>query len=274
MGQRHQIFIKIINPTKFLQGKDYVPTPKEKALMVKQFGTGEFSMLAYHNQWLYGRSALQNALGLLKFASQFSKEAKTTSSGGYNVPFTVDGIRQQYNTVAKLTTALGFIMNFRPQSTEWLEAGIGGSFYIGETDEGINFDFTRGDNNDGITIIDLVENKYCFMNESTYNYAEPGELNYSVRDLPSLVPVSASEYVKAYYGETIATVNPYYLESRNGKKVDIDKVLKGIVSTNKKAVKGFENFEVLTLGEVQDMFTKMSLTNEKQVSKKRVKIKL
>lgn len=73
MGQRHQIFVKIVNPVKAQYN-----TSSITAEMKKLCGTGDYAILPYHNQWLYGRSALQHALNVLIHASQFSKKDKET----------------------------------------------------------------------------------------------------------------------------------------------------------------------------------------------------
>lgn len=261
MGQRHQIFVKIANPAKHI----YTRNDAEKKALEKEFGTDEFTILAYHNQWLYGRSALQNALNLLKFGKQFTKEEKTSKDawGGYDAPFTINGIKQKYYEPKKLVDTIAFIMNFRPTKTAWVQAGIGGSWYIGKTDEGIREDFTIGDNNDGITIIDLVENKYCFM-----NIYEQDLDSYDVLRLPMLKPVTAREYVSAYYGETIETTNPFYFGDHDRSKVKMpiakqQKIVNGNIKLNVGIAKGFDKFELLTIDEVQAMFTKMKLVNKK-----------
>ena len=268
MGQRHQIFVKILNPANNLSGeRTYNPTPAEKRVFRKQFGSGKFAILAYHNQWLFGRGALQNALNLLNFGSQFSKELKSgkdspTFESGYDVPFTEDGMKQKFSSVEKITDAIAFIMNFRATSTPWLTAGIGTSWYLGASEPEMNFDYTRGDNNDGVTIIDLVENKYCFMNINGYS---DDEKRFSASDLPFLEPVDAKAYVTAYYGETIDTVNPYYLGDHDRSKItktlkQQEKIVSDITKTNKKPLKGFEKFEVLTALEVSKMFKQVNVT--------------
>ena len=262
MGQRHQIFVKIANPAKHI----YTRNDAEKKALEKEFGTDEFTMLAYHNQWLFGRSALQNALNLLKFGKQFTKEEKTDPKSwghGYNCPFTINGIKQEFSDTKKLVDTIAFIMNFRATKTAWVNAGIGGNWYIGLEDEGIREDFTRGDNNDGITIIDLVENKYCFM-----NIYEQDLERYDVMRLPMLKPVSARDYVSAYYGETIETTNPFYFGDHDRSKVtktvaEQQKIVDKNIKLNKDIAKGFDKFEVLTLDEIQAMFTKMKLVNKK-----------
>ena len=261
MGQRHQIFVKIANPAKHI----YTRNDAEKKALEKEFGTDEFTILAYHNQWLYGRSALQNALNLLKFGKQFKREEKTDpkSWGGYNCPFTINGIKQEFSDTKKLVDTIAFIMNFRATKTAWVNAGIGGNWYIGLEDEGIREDFTRWDNNDGITIIDLVENKYCFM-----NIYEQDLERYDVLRLPMLKPATAREYVAAYYGETIETSNPFYFGDHDRSKVtktvaEQQKIVDKNIKLNKGIAKGFDKFEVLTLDEIQAMFTKMKLVNKK-----------
>jgi len=258
MGQRHQIFVKITNPIPHLN-----LNKEDQKRAEKEFGTGKFSIIAYHNQWLYGRSALQNCLNILKFSSQFTKDTKATdkSYNGYDCPFSPNGYKYKFDTTEKITTAIGFIMNFRVVKTAWLEAGIGGSWYIGKTDEGINSNFMLGDNNDGITIVDAVENKYCFMNIN--NYKSDDELCYSASDLPYLQPVGAREYVAAYYGETIETTNPYYFGDHDRSKVtmSVDKqqgIVNKTIKVNNKAVAGFKKFTVLTHAEIKAMFPKMT----------------
>lgn len=260
MGQRHQIFVRIPNPAKNLYAQ-----PKEKKELEKEFGTADTTIIAYHNQWLFGRGAISNCLRLLQFGSQFSKSSKTDGKdyGTYDCPFTINGQKGNFNTVDKIINGIAFAMNFRPVKTAWLDAGIGSSFYIGKEDEGIREDFTRGDNNDGITIVDLIENKYCFMNI----YEQDKEAEHGIRSLPKIKPLNARTYVSAYYGETIESTNPYYFGDHDRSKVtktkvQQQKIVNANIKLNDKAVKGFEKFGVLTLAEVQAMFTKMKLVNK------------
>ena len=61
MGQRHQIFIHTVNPyhTEYDKSK--------KAELKEMFGTDKTTVFAFHNQWLFGRSALLSALNVLEF---------------------------------------------------------------------------------------------------------------------------------------------------------------------------------------------------------------
>lgn len=120
----------------------------------------------------------------------------------------------------------------------------------------MKYDFTAGDNNDGITILDLVENKYCFMNIDTKR-----RNSYDVRMLPMLKPATAREYVAAYYGETPATTNPYKFGDHNRKKVtmskeDQQKVVDEFIKGNEEASAPFAEFGLLTKDEIKVMFAK------------------
>jgi hypothetical protein len=258
MGQRQQIFVFMTNPAKNLQA-----SPAEKKELEKEFGTKDTTILAFHNQWLYGRSSLQSCLGLLNFGAQFTKEAKTSDKapGGYSSPITIKG--QNYKTKDHIISSIEFILNYRPKKTAWSDAGVGESFYIGKEDERIRENFTMGDNNDGITIIDLIENKYCFMNI----YEQDKETTHGIYSLPELKPVDARAYVSAYYGETIETTNPYYFGDHDRSKItktikEQQTIVNHNIKINNKAVKGFDKFQVLTLKEISAMFPKMKLTKK------------
>lgn len=263
MGQRHQIFVKIANPVKFA----YFNTLQLKKKAIEQFGNGEFTILVYHNQWLFGRGALQNALSLLQFGKQFTKGDKTDIKtwGAYDCPFGVNGMKQKFN-LDEITNSIAFIMNYRPVNKSWLSAGIGSSFYLKGEPE-MRLDFTMGDNNDGITIVDLVENKYCFMNINSPRSKEDG-LGFGSCDLPTMKPVNARAYVSAYYGETIEATNPHSFGDHDRTKVIMpvgkqQKIVDGAIKINKVASKPFDKFEVLSLAELQVMFETMYLTKKK-----------
>lgn len=252
MGQRHQIFIKIANPLKHASTSDKAITAKMKTL----FGSGDYTILPFHNQWLYGRTALQVCLNVLNHTSQFERETlvSTKAWDGNNSPFTPNGMKYQFSDPDKLIAAIAFIQNYIPTSTDFIETGIGGGWYLGYEEPEMREDFRRGDNNDGITIIDVIENKYCFMNINEWNGREKDERVHSASDLPYLTPVSAHDYVTAYYGETVATTNKYYIERAKeaGKKPET--VSAESRKVNKKLVKQFAKYQVLTMDEVLTMF--------------------
>jgi len=171
--------------------------------------------------------------------------------GCYSTPFSVNGIKHKFNDPDKFVAAIEFIINYIPEATDFNEPGFMSSWFLGADESDMRDDFTLGDNNDGITIIDVMTNKYCFMNITDH---DNDELMYSASDLPYMVPVSAHEYVKAYYGETLKTCNPYYIsEERQMAKQLVAEIKKD----NMKLVKRFANFEVLNSAEVSALFPKM-----------------
>lgn len=251
MGQRHQIFIQTVNPAKVFQ--DDQITPEQKELL----GDEELTILPFHNQWLYGRSALKNALNVLISASQFSPEDKMKLNGfggPYNTPFSFKGLdsRQRFasNFEAYIKT-MEFIMNYNQAACEpSISAGLFGGFYLGEHDRKICEYFDRGDNNDGITIIDAVNCRYCFMNI----YGQDITDNSSSK-LPSMTPVDAAAYVRAYYPED--KLSEYDRKRCEEKGESVDEVLRSYAEGNALLIKQFENFEVLTVPQLIDMFPKM-----------------
>lgn len=254
MGQRHQIFVRVINPAQ-LDVRDAV-----KEQLEKEFGRGETTVLAFHNQWLFGRSALINAMNLLRFSMQEDKKTKLDKDAWSNYDNPLCKKFFSGNKVEKWLESIAFIMNFRQTTTPYQSAGIGNSWYIGKSDEGIRDDFRLGDNNDGITIIDTIENKYCFMNISDYD-RDDNEIGNSSSDLPYLVPVTARQYVSAYYPETVETASEYKLkDNKTDKPLDEKKLTKMFaenVRHNVKVAKPFDKFELLTLEDLQAMFPKM-----------------
>ncbi len=265
MGQRHQIFIRIANPIKHMRGLGNKDT--KLASLKKQLGNGDTCILAFHHQWLYGRSALANAVRILKFGSQFTTKQKLTKDGYEQAPFLPNYMQWYVDELREVTDALAFIMNYQATDEPWLKAGLNrGCFYIGETDGNINHDFTMGDNNDGITIIDLVNNKYCFMNPFESYSTEDGELHHSASDLPTLKPCSAHDYVDCYYGEKLDTCNPYYLKDKTAEEQA--KIIEDNIKTNAMLVKRFKKFKILTLAEIDKMFPKMKLLKKKTAAVK------
>jgi hypothetical protein len=261
MGQRHQIFIHVPNPVHCVYGNDVTDKMKQ------YFGTEPTTILPFHNQWLYGRSALLSCLNVLthSFAIDAKDKKGKGGFGSYTTPFSVNGIRSKFNDPDKFVAAIEFIMNYIPEATGFNEPGFMGAWFLGADEPEMRDDFTLGDNNDGITIIDVITNKYCFMNISDYK-KDNGELCHSATDLPYLVPVSAHEYVKAYYGESLKTCDPYYIreERQKAQGMTAKQLVAEIKNDNMKLVRRFAKFEVLNSAEVAKLFPKL----EKEISEK------
>jgi hypothetical protein len=262
MGQRHQIFLNVPNPRKILR------EDKSDDSGFKQFHHSKRTViLPFHNQWLYGRRAPLSALRVLSHSSLFSRFEMLGNAGERfrmtHSPFTVMGIKySEYEDVIGYAKEVENLLNYEWNgefidiegvgrvSRSWME-GVGDKKEYNKVSEA----FDMGDNNDGITIIDTITNKYCFMNISSY---EVDELTNSVLDLKPYTPVSAREYMKAYYGETPDTINTYYVTEDN----TAEDVAKRNKLDNEHIDKYFKDFEVLTLDEISKMFPKMELTKK------------
>lgn len=169
MGQGHQVYIHGPNPGPKTSGK----TDSK----IGPFGSASTTNYAYHNQWLYGREPLRVAARILEAVT--GKEPYGTLLG--KLANSIKEIADQFQKI--LETGLGqdngHSLNFYP---------------LNEEDPEITTDFTRGDNNAGITIVDSLTGKYCFMNISGRYPDYDG-----IYGLPSLKPLSAEQYVRAYY---------------------------------------------------------------------------
>jgi hypothetical protein len=209
MGQRHQLFI-------CLENKENM----NKASHIESFGDGAKTVYAYHHQWLYGVSAGINLLKVLTFAKNASKQPDYQ-----NIFRAKDlSISTNFATAKALENLMGFDT----------ESGIYSRFGLLNTPEDayenyMREEFDRGDNNDGITIIDTIKQKYCFM------ALEDGD--YAMRSLDAYKPMSAEEYMRAYY--------PVGREEWADKEIP-------------KLVKKLKGFEVMTNVEVAEWFPKMA----------------
>lgn len=107
-----------------------------------------------------------------------------------------------------------------------------------------------GDNNDGITIYDFRDPKnpkYCMMNIGN-QVLDDEDYRGSVSTLPSLTPVSAEEYVRAYYPE----------EGTKYQKENYDKKTWAKIQTQvRRIIKRTSPFTVMTLAECKKLFPKM-----------------
>ena len=233
MGQRHQLFIKILNPYK---NDSLNLKPKDKVKAAKMFGKGKYTMLALHNQWLYGRSALHTAAHILNvtnketanvYHSPFGERFYTYSNfDKTELEIYIESVMMMINVVTDPTFPRGI--------------GIEGNRFLNdmcidnesekyEPRWDIRKDFRMGDNNYGITIIDTIERKYCFMNIHDFAY----EGDDGIYGLGKFKPATAIQYAKAYY-------------PKRGEKKD-----------NNKAASLLSEFDLLTIEEVGKMFPGM-----------------
>jgi hypothetical protein len=247
MGQRHQIFIKTINPYHAAFDK------KKKAELKKMFGTNKTTVFVFHNQWLYGRSALLSALNVLEFNDGLtSKERRMGNVSAYNNPFTADAIRVK--SFDHIKTVMEAVLNLVREDNDYRGKGWLGSFLINDIDPELRESFDEGDNNDGVTIIDAIENKYCFMNISDYERGR--RLGHNSRDLSYLKPSTGKQYVEAYNPSTKAKAKCSFYGKEAIKEGEFESFVKETRATNNGLVKRLKKFDVLTEAELRKIFRK------------------
>jgi len=229
MGQRHQLFLKVNNPYK---NKRNYSSDEDKKLMRKIFGSGKHTIIALHHQWLYGRSAVSVINHILNVTNP-------NTMNEYNNPFgesyMIESLDKYINDV---------MMLLQVQTDQKFPRGVGIERMIFLNSECIEdgkyhsrwdmrLYFNIGDNNDGVSIIDTIERKYCLMNISSQEIGDT-----SVSNLPTMIPCSAEDYVDSYY--------PQEEHIRN----------------NILSCLPLKHYGILSLKEVSKIFPKMNLLNE------------
>ena len=252
MGQRHQIFIRALNPL-------YKNKPKEAEnvenliaykKLHKQLGARKHTILAFHNQWLYGLTAIGNLLQVL----EFNKKAKEN----YCNPFKKDYITYHCRFLPDIKEnwidVIKAIMEI--QTNEISESvgrfGVEKFHYLNDDEPYMRHHFDWGDNNDGCTIIDTVTGKYCFI-----SFCGTEGKN----GLPLYLPVSAQDYFKTYYPCYEEEQMPSdFAEMCYNKGYSLNEIIKEIPERKETLNlfnEKFKEYPVLTLDEVKSIFPKV-----------------
>ncbi len=166
MGQRHQIYVK----------------------MPENLGVG-----GLHHQWLYGMRAVEGLARVVAFYKKTMPDPDDKFASGPLHSNTAYGCARQIEAIRS-------IYSLDQETGDWS--------YLHNLHEGCErgetpsecLDPRNGDNNDGITIIDLSTPrvfKYCFMNICHLE----GEI-----EPKKLTPLSAREYLLCYY--------PFFMEKK------------------------------------------------------------
>lgn len=244
MGQRHQVFVRVLNP---INNKNFSASDKSK--LAKLFGRGKYTIMAFHHGWLYGRSATVNILNVLKITNP-------ETMNQYHNPFSLNYF---VNGIDMIDDYLEKINNFVSIQTNPLHPrGIGfeGFWLLNNDEPEMRHYFANGDNNDGITIIDTISRKYCMMN--IYDQDLSFESN-RVDSLPKMLPVSARAYMNAYYPEKISELSDYSKEGKT--KLEQKSLVKENMRGNLiiDSLLDKECNGILTVKEIKKMFPKMDL---------------
>ena len=159
-------------------------------------------------------------------------------------------------------TIMESVLNLVREDTKYRNKGWLDSFFLNDNEPEMREHFDIGDNNDGITIIDAVQNKYCFMN--IHNCDMETEISNRASDLPYLKPSTGKAFVEAYNPiKGKALKESYYgkIAFEKGQK-EFKKFVRETKEVNNSLVDRLSKFKVLTESEIKKMFNKVYAQKE------------
>lgn len=225
MGQRHQI---------------YIITKEEQYSQKTKKYTSKKQVYGFHNQWLYGKNALRTCMRVLRYASHHADDnGSDLVRGSMNYGSGLNSVNEKFKSLLQVDVETGYsamVYAFQHnlnKDENFLEA---------------NQDPRFGDNNNGITIIDLRDlsnSKYCFMSVSHLEgLRDDMENNYE-----NFKAMSAEHYLTLHYDldekpEADATIE------------DKKRLASHLMECRDLLVR-FSVFDVLTDAEVKKLFPKM-----------------
>jgi hypothetical protein len=223
MGQRHQVYLR-------LPGANNRPEVT----------------IGIHHQWLWGRTAARSLANLLKFVANQGEYGPFTSNGGRDAMSALEAIYS-------VDVDSGYFHSVHPL-WKWDNESKGPK--VGVHDE-CCADPTLGDNNNGITVIDLSgeKPKYCFMSVGHLECLGEGQEN----NYTNFKPIDIDQWMTLHYptykdGETCGcetcTKEPKYKKGH-------DKAIKANGEACRALVDFISKFEVLTKAEIKRIFPKL-----------------
>jgi len=194
MGQRHQIFVKSYTTERNL----------------KTFTA------AFHHQWLFGGTAIQQLRNMLEYNSNMGKygqlNGKYTQLSSHENMLTPDDIVKIVDNCFAMNTPLGYHSTMISLNKEAAEYG----------DNYLRPDYQ--DNNDGQTFVDFTGDKikYCF----TFPFDKKEDKEDETPAAKCWEPLSARDYIKHYYEiQEFADKNSDDLnETDTNDKIFLDKI--------------------------------------------------
>jgi hypothetical protein len=218
MGQRHQIYVKFPGFSKAETKKTANPTNGE-------------GIAGFHHQWLYGMTAINSLARLVEFYKNSDKYSPLKINTGYGLKRQSEVVRAIYSVDLK-TGYWHYVHNFLDGQDDYAERED-----CHKPPSEI-IDPRMGDNNDGITIVDLSHGdfRYCFM--SLHGLECGGKVK-------ELSPLSAKEYLFSYYPDF----------NKGHRNMEIEKK-EWLIACDSLALIEKET-KILTLSEVKKMFPAM-----------------
>jgi hypothetical protein len=259
MGQRSQIFIRLENIGKSwandleLNNSDkwsdklpeYIKHQETYKKWKQMYGEKDTIIVAFHHQWLYGRSFVMVASNIL-----FAVKSLNSSYETENI------LHPEYRNLENPNQSIEWIQNtlsnmFDFELSKYARSGIERFLLLNEKHLDEDFEnaysdnFTLGNNNDGVLLMDFTfkNPKYCFVNI---------EGDSTVRKLKYLKPVDAHTYLRAYRPEVLTDCSEEELEyaRENNKPINHAENIK----INKKFIKRIKGFKTLSVEELITMF--------------------
>lgn len=263
MGQKSQLYIRMNNIGKCyfdsmeidnpnsekwrdnVQG--YVIEKEKHENWIKLFGNENTIIVGFHHQWLYGKSFVLVASMILNMnkvlLGQNEYEINPFSFTSWNTKTSGQLPRNCDSPIDAINYLQIYMSNlFDYELSQYARQGIE-RFTLLNGEDYENGDlitrFDNGDNNDGVLIVDMLENKYCFVD--IYGRSEK---------LKKLNPVDAHAYLKTYYAETEEDCEKEEIAEKKPK-------FKLHTRINKKFLKRFKGFKTLSVQELISIFPVM-----------------
>ena len=173
MGQRHQLFV------------------------IAKIGNRYRGLAVFHHQWLYGATALKRCLGILAIfsapANRLPIQQELTAARKH-----ADEFWTEPQTWTSLEVPFPFITTCLLLGASLdVKEGYDASVLLMP----FNMPFDGGDNNDGITVVDITDLshvRYCFVLWDECDvFQVDRELDQA--ELPQMAPLSGPAYLAAYY---------------------------------------------------------------------------
>ena len=268
MGQRSQQYIILPNIGKAWSKRMNLDNPEHKNWKDKLpefvsasekyekwknlFGEKDTITVGFHNQWLYNRSHAFIAAKLLFAAKVFNKDGykrNPLNLEKWEEDSYIDGFdsNDPFSVIKWLKNFMCNAFFDDSKLGDYTRHGIERFHFLNAEDEITGEDFTCGDNNDGVLIVDFSKIAYCFVNINNYG------------SLPNLVPVDVKSYVCSYSPESISEISQEdidYETKQNGKTLaDLEKKCKADSKINKLFFKKFKKeYKLLTTEDLIESF--------------------
>ena len=194
MGQRHQVYIRL---PKVYYNKD-------------NCNNRASTNVGFHHQWLYGATALRS----LKNALTFIKATSLSNYPAYVSPHSLSEILDTFASIYSIDIESGYSSGVHKFGYESVENQVVFTNNSPETK-----DPRKGDNNNGITVIDLEDPSqpaYCFLSIGHLECLDEtmGEA------YDNFYPISALEWVDLHYGDSWKTKDIGLADCQQTKQIE------------------------------------------------------